>query len=80
MSIAGEMVDVPLILTYETNAIYGTPMNPVVIDMANQATCISGLTPALTEGSVYDLSGRKMNNEKQLKGVYIVNGQKKIVK
>ena len=80
MSIAGEMVDVPLILTYETNAIYGTPMNPVVIDMANQATCISGLTPVLTKGSVYDLSGRKMNNEKQLKGVYIVNGQKKIVK
>ena len=88
MSIAGEMVDVPLVLTYETNAIYGTPLNPVVIDMANQATGIGSFIPVLSEGegAVYDLNGRRVNSSaRQLvnslkKGVYIVNGQKKIVK
>ncbi len=86
MSIAGETVDAPLVLTYETNAIYGTPMNPVVIDMANQATGINGLIPALSEGDGYDLSGRKIFNSQSSmvnglkKGIYIVNGQKKAVK
>ena len=88
MSIAGEMVDVPLVLTYETNAIYGTPMNPVVIDMANQATSIQNslFRNQNGEGVVYDLSGRRTDSSlftshsSLKKGVYIINGQKKAVK
>lgn len=88
MSVAGETVDVPLVLTYETNAIYGTPMDPVVIDMANQATSIQNslFRNQNGEGVVYDLSGRRTDSSlftshsSLKKGVYIINGQKKAVK
>ena len=84
VAVAGEVVVAPLTLTYETDAIYGTPMHPVVMDLGNT----NGIREMLYDngiGSIYDLSGRKIANGKssnrQLqKGVYIINGQKKTVK
>ncbi len=83
VAIAGEVVDAPLTLTYETDAIYGTPRRPMVIDLGS-ATGIRGIVNGDGD-DIYDLSGRKIVNEsstnrKLNKGVYIINGQKKTVK
>ena len=77
-------MDAPLTLTYETDAIYGTPKHPVVMSLGD----VNGIREILNDNgmqSIYDLSGRKIVNGKssnrQLqKGVYIINGQKKTVK
>ena len=84
VAVAGEVVDAPLTLTYETDAIYGTPEQPVVMNLGD----VNGIREMLYDNgieSIYDLSGRKIVNSKssnrQLqKGIYIINGQKKTVK
>ena len=83
VAIAGEVVDAPLTLTYETDAIYGTPKHPVEMNLGDT----NGIREILYDkgiGSFYDLSGRKIRLDDQThklqKGVYIINGQKKTVK
>jgi len=84
VAFAGEVVVAPLTLTYETNAIYGTPKQPVEINLGDA----NGIREILYDNgieSIYDLSGRKMVNGQWpmvngRKGVYIINGQKKTVK
>jgi hypothetical protein len=84
VAVAGEVVDAPLTLTYETDAIYGTPKHPVVMNLGD----VNGIREMLNDNgieSIYDLSGRKMFNGQRSsfnvrKGVYIINGQKKTVK
>jgi hypothetical protein len=84
VAVAGEVVDAPLTLTYETDAIYGTPEHPVVMNLGDA----NGIREMLYDNgieSIYDLSGRKMFNGQRSsfnvrKGVYIINGQKKTVK
>ena len=83
VAVAGEVVDAPLTFTYETDAIYGTPKHPVVMNLGD----INGIREMLNDngiGSIYDLSGRKIRLDDQTrklqKGVYIINGQKKTVK
>lgn len=48
----------------------------VIVFDDNETTGIKNLTPALNEGAVYDLQGRKVMNP--AKGLYIVNGKKVI--
>ena len=84
VAVAGEVVDAPLTLTYETDAIYGTPKHPVVMNLGD-ATGIREMLYDNGIESIYDLSGRKMFNGQRSsfnvrKGVYIINGQKKTVK
>jgi hypothetical protein len=84
VAVADEVVDAPLTLTYETDAIYGTPKHPVVMNLGD----VNGIREMLNDNgieSIYDLSGRKMFNGQRSsfnvrKGVYIINGQKKTVK
>ena len=83
VAIAGEVVDAPFTLTYETDAIYGTPRHPMVIDLGS-GTGIREIVNGNGD-DIYDLSGRKIANDnatnrKLNKGVYIINGQKKTVK
>ena len=82
-AVGDEIMDLPLTLTYETDAIYSTPMHPMVIDLGN-ATGIWNVPVGTGAESIYDLSGRKVRLDNQThklnKGVYIINGQKKIVK
>jgi hypothetical protein len=85
VAIAGEVVDAPLTLTYETDAIYGTPMHPVVMNLGDATSIHNAQFMMHNDDTIYDLSGRKIVNSKlsnrQLqKGVYIINGQKKTVK
>ena len=84
VAVAGEVVDVPLTLTYETDAIYGTPKHPVVMNLGD-ATSIHNAQFIMHNGdTIYDLSGRKVRLDDQTrklqKGVYIINGQKHTVK
>ena len=83
VAVADEAVDAPLTITYETDAEYGTPSNPIVLDLGT-ATGIHVISDGAGD-AIYDLSGRKIVNSqsssrKLQKGVYIINGQKKTVK
>ena len=75
-------------ITYETDAVIGTPKVPFIIDLAN-ATGIKSICDLQIDNSrfdtdaVYDLQGRKIVNRESVnrklrKGVYIVNGQKQV--
>ena len=75
-------------ITYETDAVIGTPKAPFIIDLAN-ATGIKSICDLQIDNSrfdtdaVYDLQGRKIVNRESVnrklrKGVYIMNGQKKV--
>ena len=81
--VGGEVLSLPLTLTYETDAIYGTPQHPMVIDIGD-ASGIWEIPVGNGIESIYDLSGRKVRIDDQTrklrKGVYIINGQKKTVK
>ena len=83
VAMAGKVVDAQLTLTYETDAVYGTPKHPVEMNLGDT----NGIREILYDngiGSIYDLSGRKIRLDDQThklqKGVYIINGQKKTVK
>jgi hypothetical protein len=79
VAIDDEVLTAPLTLTYESDAIYGTPKNPIVLDLTDVATGIGGMGDG-QDSEVYDISGRKMDSRKLQRGVYIINGQKKTVK
>ena len=78
-------------ITYETDAVCGTPRAPFVIDLGN-ATAISHLTLDAEHSTIFDLQGRRVNSQmvkssngqmvkssnRQMKGVYIINGQKMV--
>ncbi len=69
--------------TYETDAVLGTPKAPLMINLDN-ATGIKSISDSMTE-SMYDVGGRKVANSRVAnrtlsRGVYIVNGQKVVVK
>ncbi len=78
-------------ITYETDAVVGTPKAPYIIDL-NAATGIADINARLNgNGDVYDLQGRRVGTAEAnsslfthrsslKKGVYIINGQKKTVK
>ena len=90
--VGDQVVDATTTVNYQTDGVYGTPQNPMVIDL-DEATSIIEHSSLKIEHSVYDLSGRKYNNSqlspdskhstlnsKLKSGVYIINGQKKAVK
>ncbi len=74
------VVDAPLTVTYETDAIYGSPRHPMTIDLGDVTAIETVNREPLTTPQLYDLTGRKLESPKLEKGVYIHNGQKKIVK
>jgi hypothetical protein len=83
LAVGDEIVEAAESFTYEADAIYGSPSNPVVIDLGN-ATGIGTIDNAqITMDSYYDLSGRKFvkpSTRQMSKGIYIINGQKQVVK
>ena len=83
-AVSGKVMDLPLTLTYETDAIYGTPSSPMLIDLGNATGVESIATESQQTEQVYDLSGPKVrldsDTRKLHKGIYIINGQKKTVK
>ena len=78
-----EIVEAAESFTYEADAIYGSPGNPVVLELGN-ATGIGTIDNSqITMDSYYDLSGRKFvkpSTRQMSKGIYIINGQKQVVK
>ena len=81
VSIGEEIFESPKTVNYEVDGIFGTPDNPIIINLDN-ATLINSIGNSQGEDSqsVYDLSGRKLSNSKLRRGVYIIDGQKKSVK
>ena len=68
---------------YESDAVLGTPKAPFIINLDN-ATGIWSISNSASE-SMYDISGRKVADSRKesrqmSRGVYIVNGQKVVVK
>ena len=80
----GQTMQAAETVTYETDAVCGTPSTPFVIDLGN-ATAIDELSTLNSQlSTVYDLQGRRVNSQmvkssnRQMKGVYIINGQKRV--
>ena len=80
----GELKQSTETITYENDAVCGTPRQPLRLDLST-ATAVNSLT--IDHSAIdhcYDLQGRKINdqfsspNSQMRKGVYIVNGQKKV--
>ena len=71
-------------ITYETDAVIGTPKAPFIIDLDNTTGIADNIRETINNnGDVYDLQGRKIVNRESVnrklrKGVYIVNGQKHV--
>ncbi|MBQ7237169.1 MAG: hypothetical protein IJS20_00085 [Bacteroidales bacterium] len=83
VAVDGQIMDATLALTYQTDAIFGTPTHPMLIEFGN-TTGIVDLENDTTDMVIYDLTGRKVSNDEsingKLKGVYIINGEKKSAK
>ncbi len=76
--INNQIVEAPVTLLYQTNAMYGTPNHPIVMDMGT--TGIDALNETSGMESVYDLGGRKAENMiNDRKEILIINGQKQVV-
>lgn len=78
IAVGDQITEVPQTLIYETNSIYGTPDEPMVIDLELGITGIQNILNANDAESVYDLQGRKLDNStrKLNKGIHIINGKK----
>lgn len=84
VAVENEILELPYALAYEADAVYGTPKQPVLLDL-NEAVGISEIMVDVDNTAVYDLSGRMVHQGKNAprrlsKGVYILNGKKKTVK
>ena len=78
IAIGNDVVDAPLTLTYKTDAVFGTPGEPMLIDLG-QTTGISEIENSeFVNSKCFDLSGRQIVNGKLRKGVYIINGKKEV--
>jgi len=65
---------------YVNNDVLGTHAAPYVINFAEaNATGIDGMAGEKDSHDIYDMSGRKMSNNKLRKGVYIIDGKKAVV-
>lgn len=78
--IHGDEVTIDLPLTYQSDKMLGTLKMPIKIDITDFATGISRMDEDADDGEYYDLSGRKLNQRPYQPGVYILNGQKTVVK
>ena len=78
--IGAQTVDFAETLTYETDAVYGTPMNPIVLKLGG-TTRVSEVEGFNASESVYDIQGRKIERISGTEGgIFIINGQKRTVK
>ena len=79
---ASSVYSVPSVsVTYETDAVIGKPSAPFVIDLASTTGISEMENGELNIDNAYDLQGRRVNvndNVKVKKGIYIINGQKKV--
>ena len=74
-----QTIDVTKTVNYEIDGVYGSPKHPLVIDLG-ETTGIWEMLNANGNETIYDISGRKLNNQNLRKGIYIINAQKKTVR
>ena len=74
VAVQGQIIDVPQTFIYQTNSYYGTPANPMLIELGTTGMDILNMDNA---ESVYDLQGRKLESDALPQdGIYIINGKK----
>ena len=73
-----DIIDAPETLLFETDAVFGTPMNPFVLSIGG-TTGIKVSAADETTGSAYDLQGRKIESSTG-NGIMIIDGKKQLVK
>lgn len=82
VAFGNEVVTADETFAFETDAVYGSPKHPVVINLSNVQGIMSIDLGQWAVDNAYDLQGRKVQfndqGRKLRKGVYIVNGQKKV--
>ena len=79
VAVGDQVLDAMTTVNYEVDGVYGSPANPLIIDLG-EVTGIWEILNGNGDETIYDLSGRKLDGRQLRKGVYIVNGQKKTVK
>lgn len=68
------------VLRYNTGSTIYNPDNEIIIQMEDMTDAIKDMEKDRSEkGALYDLSGRKVSKQ-NVKGIYIQDGKKKIVK
>ena len=68
-------------LTYSSNGNIGTPWEPFVIDISGVITGIANVNTGYVPGVWYTLQGIRIGtNKPTASGVYLYNGQKKVIK
>ena len=72
-----EVTDIPGVVNYQTDAIYGSPKNPVLFGLGD-ITGIGFIESASAGDDEYDLMGRKATESQ--KGIRIRNGRKTLKK
>ena len=84
IALDGELMHAAETVAYETDAVCGKPRSPFVIDLSTATGIQSMDNGQMTMNNCYDLQGRKINdqfsspNSQLRRGIYIVNGQKKV--
>ncbi len=69
----------PQTINYVTDTACGAPRAPFVIDLGTATGILEYNADDSSADTIYDLSGRRISRAISLKkGVYIINGQKKI--
>ena len=83
VAMGAELYQATETLTYETNAVFGSPKNPYVIKL-DGLTGVESIYGYDKDESVFDLQGRKMEqtsgDSEVGKGIFIINGQKRAIK
>ena len=73
VAVGADITEFSEVIGYETDAIYGTPRNPMILSVGN-ATGMGRIEQAAGSESEYDLMGRKATESQ--KGILIRNGKK----
>ena len=71
-----DITDLADVISYNTDGIYGTPMNPIIFRMGD-TTGLGIIEFTGDNESVYDLQGRKVTDG-SANGIRIINGKKRL--
>lgn len=63
-----------------TNGAAAAGVKSFNLNIGDDVTGITGIATPVGEGSIYDLQGRRVNKHNTRKGVYIISGQKTIIR
>lgn len=79
--VGNDIADANETLTYEKDAVYGSPKHPLVIDISTVTGILSMNIDLLGSKTIFDLQGRRISPQNVIKNnIYIIDGQKCFVR